>query len=87
MTNKVNNQQTPELCAFCGSPQIKTVHKDKLFGKGEKAVVIENLPVQQCGNCGESYYDPEISLLIDEILAHPEKQQVKRQVNVVSLAA
>ena len=61
MTNKVNNQQEPEPCAFCGSPQVKTIYKDKLFGKGEKAVVIENLPVRQCGNCGESYYDPEIS--------------------------
>ncbi len=87
MTDEVNNQQTLEMCAFCGSPQVKTIYKDKLFGKGEKAVVIENLPVRQCANCGESYYDPEISQLIDEVLAHPEKQQVRRQVKVVSLAA
>jgi YgiT-type zinc finger domain-containing protein len=81
------NGVNSDLCAFCGLPQVKTVLKDKLFGKGEKAVVIENLPVRQCGNCGESYYDPEISQLIDEVLAHPERQQVKRQVKVVSLAA
>lgn len=87
MIDESNEQRSPELCAFCGAPGVKTVHKDKLFGKGEKAVVIENLPVQQCGNCGESYYDPAISQLVDEILAYPERRAVTRQVNVVSLAA
>ncbi len=87
MTNGADDHQNPELCAFCGAPEVKTVHKDKLFGKGESAVVIENLPVRQCGNCGESYYDPEISQLIDTVLAHPEKHPVKRQVSVISLAA
>lgn len=87
MINEPNEQLKAERCAFCGAPRVKTVYKDKLFGKGERAVVIENLPVRQCGNCGESYYDPAISQLIDEVLAHPEKHAVARQVNVVSLAA
>ena len=76
-----------ETCAFCGAPNVKTVHKNKLFGKGEQAVVIEDVPLRQCGDCGESYYDPDVSQLIDSILTHPEKYRVTRQVNVVSLAA
>lgn len=87
MTNEINHQQNLGLCAFCGHLSVKTVYKDKLFGKGENAIVIENLPLQQCGNCGESYYAPETSQLIDEILDHPEKQSVIRQVKVISLAA
>lgn len=82
-----NQANIPKPCAFCGQLAVRTVHKDKLFGKGLNAVVIENLPLQQCRNCGESYYDPETSELIDLILVHPEKQPVTRQVNVVSLAA
>jgi len=84
MTSETNNL---ELCAFCGQLGVKTVYKDKLFGKGEQAVVIENLPLNQCTVCGESYYEPETSQLIDQILGHPEKQSVIRQVNVISLAA
>lgn len=87
MTNEVNEQPKVELCAFCGARELKTVYKDKLFGKGESAVVIENLPLRQCGNCGESYYDPPVAQMIDDVLAHPEKHAVARQVNVVSLAA
>ncbi len=76
-----------ELCAFCGTFGAKTIYKTKLFGKGDNAIVIENVPVRQCDNCGESYYDPEVSQMIDDILAHPEKQAVTRQITVVSLAA
>lgn len=87
MTKEINQQANLGLCAFCGHHAVKTVYKDKLFGKGENAIVIENLPLQQCGHCGESYYEPETSQLLDEILGHPEKQPVIRQVNVISLAA
>lgn len=76
-----------EPCAFCGTPGVKIIYKTKLFGKGESAVVIENVPVRQCDNCGESYYDPSVSQMIDDLLAHPEKHAVTRQINVVSLAA
>ena len=77
----------PELCAFCGTLGAKTSYKTKLFGKGDNAIVIENVPVRHCDNCGESYYDPEVSQMIDDILAHPDKQTVTRQISVVSLAA
>lgn len=76
-----------ESCAFCGAFGVKTIHKTKLFGKGEQALVIENAPVRHCDTCGESYYDPEVSQMIDDIIAHPEKQSVTRHINVVSLAA
>jgi YgiT-type zinc finger domain-containing protein len=87
MTKEVRNNLDPELCAFCGAPGVRTIHKDKLFGKNENAVIIENLPVRHCETCGESYYDPEVSRLIDEILAHPGERAVTRQISVVSLAA
>jgi len=87
MTEEVKNNLNADLCAFCGAPGVRTIYKDKLFGKSDNAVIIENLPVRHCETCGESYYDPEISRLIDEILAHPEARAITRQINVVSLAA
>jgi YgiT-type zinc finger domain-containing protein len=78
---------TSEPCAFCGTPGVKPIHKTKLFGKGENVLVIENVPVRHCDTCSESYYDPEVSQMIDDLLAHPEKHSVTRQINVVSLAA
>ena len=86
-SKRIREKSALDLCCFCGAPGLKTVHKDKLFGKSENAVIIENLPVRHCETCSESYYDPEISRLIDNILAHPEERAITRQINVVSLAA
>ncbi len=90
MSESLNGKPEPELCAFCGAPGVRTVYKEKLFGKGAAAVIVENLPLRQCAACaacGESYYEPETSQLIDEILAQPGKHAVSRQISVVSLAA
>ena len=87
MTEEVKNNLNPDLCAFCGAPDLKTVYKDKLFGKGENAFIIENLFVRHCESCDGSYYDPVVSMLIDEILAHPGEYAFRPQINVVSLAA
>lgn len=87
MIEQMKSEPNPDLCAFCGTAGVRTVYKTKLFGKGEQALIIEDLPLRQCPTCGESYYDPETSRLIDDILAHPEKHTVKRQVSVASLAA
>jgi YgiT-type zinc finger domain-containing protein len=86
-SKRIREKSGVYLCGFCGSPDVRTVYKDELFGKSETAVIIENLPVRHCETCGENYYDPEVSRLIDEILAHPGERAVRRQINVVSLAA
>jgi YgiT-type zinc finger domain-containing protein len=80
-------EENNALCAFCGTPGVQTLHKTKLFGKGANTVIIENVPVQHCRTCGESYYDPDTSHLIDDILAQPERYTVQRPMNVASLAA
>jgi YgiT-type zinc finger domain-containing protein len=86
-SERIREKSGLNLCGFCGAPGVKTVYKDKLFGKSENAVIIENLPMSNCEVCGENYYDPEVSRLIDEILAHPGERAIRRQINVVSLAA
>ncbi|HEX4950152.1 MAG TPA: type II toxin-antitoxin system MqsA family antitoxin [Blastocatellia bacterium] len=62
-----------ERCAFCGAPDVKIVYRTKLFGKGTNAVVMENVPVQDCESCGESYYDPAVAQKIDDLLSRSEK--------------
>ncbi len=37
-------------------------------------MVIENVPMRSCDNCGESYYTLDVSQMIDDILVHPEKK-------------
>ncbi len=85
MTKRTAQNSILDQCVFCGAYKVVTIYRDKLFGEGANAVIIENLPILRCEACGESRYDPEIADLIDAIIAHPEKYSTKRQVNVATL--
>ena len=65
-----------ESCVFCGAPGVRRIRLDEVFGPVGRQVLIENLPLLHCDSCGESYYEPETSRAIDEILAHPERYAV-----------
>lgn len=66
-----NHQENPQLCVNCGKLAACEIRRDELFGS-EKAVIIENIPMIKCLNCGLIYLEPEVSRRIDEICAHPE---------------
>ena len=51
MSSKINN----ETCEFCGKAQAQIKHVTRSYGKGENLLIIENVPVISCANCGESY--------------------------------
>lgn len=66
-------QKNPAKCVNCGQATIRVELRDELFGRGAEAVIIESIPTQRCTNCGITYLTPEVSRLIDEICAHPER--------------
>ena len=51
----------PELttCTICGKPGGKMRRVSRSYGKGDSLLVIENIPVISCPNCGESYLTAE----------------------------
>lgn len=69
MTSEINAQ----VCVNCGKLAAYEIRRDELFGSGEKAVIVENIPMFKCLNCGIVYLEPEVSRRIDEICAHPEQ--------------
>ena len=47
-------------CHFCkGKTEIKDVDVD--FRWGDQLIVVKNVPVEVCNQCGERYYSAEIS--------------------------
>jgi YgiT-type zinc finger domain-containing protein len=66
-------KNTPAVvCVNCGKLAAIQVRRDELFVSGKDALIIENIPMLKCMNCGIVYLEPEISRTIDEICAHPE---------------
>lgn len=69
----------PEKCNFCKGNLYKG-KTDFVVKIKNEVISINNVPAYICDNCGESYYEPEISKKIDVImksyhdgtfLAHP----------------
>lgn len=77
MLNKVKS----EICEICGGKaQIKYVTRS--YGKGANLLVIENVPVMSCANCGESYLTAETLHEIARIKLHRKSFAKKRNVEV-----
>ncbi len=55
------------VCQICDKKTALEAHIDKVFGKGEKKVLIENIPVIHCSNCRESYLTDATMRQLDDI--------------------
>jgi YgiT-type zinc finger domain-containing protein len=75
-----------ERCAVCGKPGVLHRRLTRTFGKGATLLVVENVPVVACPNCGESYMTAETLHEIERIKVHRRSLAKKRSVATVSFA-
>ena len=65
-----------ETCYFCrkGILEDKKVTVD--FRWGNKLIVIEEVPVKVCNECGEKYYSAEVSKEMEKIAIEGKKEKI-----------
>ncbi len=80
------NNNSARVCVNCGQIAAHEVRRDEIFGSGEDAVIIENLPMIKCLNCGIVYLEPEVSRKIDEICANPGRYTSVKEKQVATIA-
>ncbi len=71
------------ICDNCGEKDATIRRITRNYGKGDKLLVIENIPVVTCSHCGESYLTAEILQEIERIKLHRNNLARKRSVAVV----
>jgi len=76
---KSNFTGTPARCSFCKGT-LKKGKTEFTIRLDNSIVSVKNVPAYVCENCGEAYYDPDVSRRIDKVmtdfhkgdfLAHP----------------
>jgi YgiT-type zinc finger domain-containing protein len=72
------------LCDICGQGNARIRHLSRSYGKGETLLVIENVPVMSCPDCGESYLTAETLHQIDRIKRDREHLTQERPVEVAT---
>ncbi len=74
-------------CDICGIQGAKVRRIARTHGKGKQLLIIENVPVVSCPNCGESYLTAETVHEIERLKTHRKALGVQRQVRSVAFAA
>jgi YgiT-type zinc finger domain-containing protein len=78
----------PEIiCSLCGHTSAREVRRTKIVGKGAHQVIVENVPMISCRNCGHDYFSMAVAKMLDQIRATPQQQAIHKSFAVVELAA
>jgi YgiT-type zinc finger domain-containing protein len=71
------------ICDICGVKAARVVNRPQILGRGERMMLVENVPVIACKNCGESYMTSATMHKLDDLRL---KQNVKPTLREVSVA-
>jgi YgiT-type zinc finger domain-containing protein len=74
------------ICDICGQEGARVRYIPRSYGKGADLLVIENVPVISCPNCGESYLAAETLHEIERIKLHRKAFAQERPVSVAVFA-
>lgn len=58
------------ICDICGRNGAEIRYVTRSYGKGANLLIIENVPVVSCPNCGESYLTADTLHEIERIKVH-----------------
>ena len=72
------------VCDICGKDGAHLRKVNRTYGKRKDLLVIENIPMVSCPNCGESYFTAETLYGIDKIKLHRAELAVQRSVEVAN---
>ena len=75
------------ICDICGKPGARIRKITETFGKRKDLLVIENVPLVTCPNCGESYFTAETLHELERIRLHRKRIAVERAVEVARFVA
>ncbi|MBL7161774.1 MAG: type II toxin-antitoxin system MqsA family antitoxin [Anaerolineales bacterium] len=72
------------ICDICGKSGTRIRKITRSYGKGENLLVIENIPVVSCPNCGESYLTSDTLHEIERIKLHRKSWAQERNIPVAA---
>lgn len=82
----MKNKGRKIVCDICGKEGARIRRVTEAFGKGKDMLIIENIPMVSCPNCGESYFTADTLHEIERIKLHRKSIAEERAVSVASFA-
>ena len=83
----MRREQRRLVCENCGKPGALIRRVAETFGKSKDLLLIENIPVVACPNCGERYFTAETLHEIERIKLHRKHFAQARPILVAKFVA
>ena len=74
------------ICDICGRKGARVRRVTRSYGKGERLLIIEHVPVISCPRCGESYLTAETVHQIERIKRDRQRLATERPVPVATFS-
>lgn len=74
------------VCDICGKKGARIRKIAEAYGKGKDLLIIEDIPMVSCPNCGESYFTAATLHEIEWIKLHRDSFAAEKAVEVASFA-
>ena len=74
-----------EICVHCDEKAARQVKLPQVYRKKDKLIVIDNVPMMLCDNCGQSYVNGQTWKAIDLVLAEPRSHTQMQTIEVADL--
>lgn len=71
------------ICEICGKKGAHVRKVARTYGKGKNLLIIEDVPIISCPNCGESYLTAETLHEIERLKLHRKNLAIERPVEIV----
>jgi YgiT-type zinc finger domain-containing protein len=80
----MKEQQEKELilCDICGARAARAVKRPQVLGRGAEMILVDNVPVIACRNCGESYMTGQTIHQLDKLRSRKKTKSSKRKIAV-----
>ena len=73
-------------CPICGKEGAKLRRVIRNYGRGNRILLIENVPVISCPNCDESYLTAETLHELELLKVEKRGEAIKREVEILTYA-
>ena len=80
----MRNKKKQLICVVCGREGARVRKVTEAHGKGKDLLLIENVPMISCPNCGESYFTADTLHEIERIKLHRKNIALERPVQIAS---
>jgi YgiT-type zinc finger domain-containing protein len=68
------------VCDNCGVKAARIVKRPQILGRGAKMILVDNVPVIACRNCGENYMTSETMHRLDKIRMNQKAEMKERKI-------